>query len=135
MIGFRRREPEAADVELTPLIDVVFQLLVFFLLTSAFIQPSISVNLPDVVTGESGDESTLSITIDAGGRVFFGTRAVPIEQLEVAIEQEAEARPLVRVAVYGDVNVSYGAFMRVLDACRVSGLRNVVLMVRESTQP
>jgi biopolymer transport protein ExbD len=136
MIEFRRDRKRQADVDLTPLIDVVFQLLVFFMLTSAFINPGINVELPDVKTGESGDEATVSISIDDAGKIFLGKTEVTMDGLRSALEAKAGADREVTVAIWGDVQVSYGLFMRVMDLCRAAGLRNVVLMVnRESLAP
>lgn len=136
MIEFRRERNREAAVDLTPLIDVVFQLLVFFMLTSAFINPGINVELPDATTGESGEEATVSISIDDSGRIFLAKTEVTLEALQAALEERASSQSEVTVAIWGDVRVSYGLFMRVMDLCRASGLRNVVLMVnRESFPP
>lgn len=115
---------------------MVFQLLVFFMLTSAFINPGINVELPDATTGESGEEATVSISIDDSGRIFLAKTEVTLEALQAALEERASSQSEVTVAIWGDVRVSYGLFMRVMDLCRASGLRNVVLMVnRESFPP
>ena len=130
MIEFQSKEPEPTSVDLTPLIDVVFQLLVFFLLTSAFISTGITVELPDAETGESGDDTTLAISIDAEGAIFVGPDEVTLETLDERLALEVEQGIVARVAVYGDVSVRYGLFMEILDRCRRNGLMDVVLMVR-----
>jgi biopolymer transport protein ExbD len=131
MIEFGRKRTPPADVDLTPLIDVVFQLLIFFLLTSAFINPGITVRLPDAETGSTSEELTMSISIDDAGRVFLGQEEVQMEQLEGRLLAQAGENADVTVAIWGDVEVRYGLFMRIMDLCRASGLRNIVLMVRQ----
>lgn len=135
MIEFQSNEPEPASVDLTPLIDVVFQLLVFFLLTSAFISTGITVELPDAETGESGDDTTLAVSIDADGAIFVGPDEVTLEALDERLALEVEQGIVARVAVYGDVSVRYGLFMEILDRCRRNGLMDVVLMVRPAPSP
>jgi len=134
MIEFRRNRRNAAEVELTPLIDVVFQLLVFFLLTSAFINPGISVRLPAAETGDTSVDATLSISIDEAGRIFVGQQEVSIEQLEERLLGHAAENPEVTISIWGDIDVRYGVFMRVMDLCRSAGLHRIVLMVRQEQE-
>jgi biopolymer transport protein ExbD len=131
MIEFGRKRTPPADVDLTPLIDVVFQLLIFFLLTSAFINPGITVRLPDAETGATSEELSMSISIDDAGRIYLGQEEVQMEQLEGRLLAQAGENADVTVAIWGDVEVRYGLFMRIMDLCRASGLRNIVLMVRQ----
>lgn len=131
MIEFQRNRRRATEVELTPLIDVVFQLLVFFLLTSAFINPGITVNLPDAETGATADDATMSISIDEAGNLFVGQEQVTFEELEARLELQADVDSDVTVAIWGDIDVRYGLFMRIMDLCRASGLTKIVLMVRQ----
>lgn len=135
MIEFNRNRRAPADVELTPLIDVVFQLLVFFLLTSAFINPGITVQLPDAETGATSDDPNLSISIDDQGRIFVGRDEVTMDALENRLLTQAASDSEIVVAIWGDIEVRYGLFMEIMDLCRASGLRNIVLMVRQEGPP
>ena len=130
MIRFRRRRDASESLDLTPLIDVVFQLLIFFLLTSAFINPGISVNLPSAESGQASGDEGLSVSLDEAGRVFLGQREVTILTLSDELLSEAAGNLDVRVAIFGDSGVPYGRLVEILDICRTSGLRQVVLMVR-----
>jgi biopolymer transport protein ExbD len=131
MIKFQQSRRQAVEIELTPLIDVVFQLLVFFLLTSAFINPGITVNLPNAETGATADDATLSISIDNAGDIFIGQSPVSFEQLESRLSDQAGVDLDITVAIWGDIDVRYGLFMRIMDLCRASGLTKIVLMVRQ----
>jgi biopolymer transport protein ExbD len=134
MIEFQRNRKRSAEIDLTPLIDVVFQLLVFFLLTSAFINPGITVNLPDAETGATSDDATLSISIDSAGAIFVGRDQVSFEELQTRVTEQANVDPEVTVAIWGDIDVRYGLFMQIMDLCRASGLTRIVLMVRQERQ-
>lgn len=131
MITFQRKRKRTADVDLTPLIDVVFQLLVFFLLTSAFINPGITVELPDAETGATSDDATLSISIDNAGGIFVDQEPVTIEVLEARLMAQAGEDAEITVAIWGDIEVRYGLFMKIMDLCRATGLRRIVLMVQQ----
>ena len=132
MIKFERRTVPAAGVDLTALIDVVFQLLVFFLLTSAFINPGIAVELPVADTGEVSEAYAVSVSIDPDGRIFIGDREVSLDDFQEEILKETADKPGATIVVWGDSAVAYGRFIRVLDICRGSGLKEVVLMVAPS---
>jgi biopolymer transport protein ExbD len=129
VIRFRRRRDASESLDLTPLIDVVFQLLIFFLLTSAFINPGISVNLPSAESGQASGDEGLSVSLDEAGRIFLGQREVTILALSDELLREAAGNLDVRVAIFGDSGVPYGRLVEILDICRTSGLRQVVLMV------
>lgn len=130
MIRFRRRKETPESLDLTPLIDVVFQLLIFFLLTSAFINPGISVNLPSAESGQTSGDEGLSVSLDESGRIFLGQREVALARLSEELLLEAGGNLDVHVAIFGDASVPYGRLVEILDICRTSGLRQVVLMVR-----
>lgn len=134
MIEFHRARQRTAEVDLTPLIDVVFQLLVFFLLTSAFINPGISVNLPNAETGAASDDATLSLSIDNDGNLFIAQEPVSFVELQRRLSEQADVDRDITVAIWGDIEVRYGLFMRVMDLCRASGLSKVVLMVQQEPQ-
>ncbi|HXV62899.1 MAG TPA: biopolymer transporter ExbD [Vicinamibacteria bacterium] len=131
MISFRRRKRVGAPIDLTPLIDVVFQLLVFFLLTSAFINPGIRVELPSAESGEASGDAGVSISVEASGRIFLGDREVTLLTLSDQLLLEAGGDFDVPVAIWGDDGVPYGRLVQILDICRTSGLTSVVLMVRQ----
>jgi biopolymer transport protein ExbD len=135
MIHFETQSPPPDGIDLTPLIDVVFQLLVFFLLTSAFINPGIAVELPVADTGEVREALAVSVSIDPQGRIFIGDREVLLDNFRAEILKETEGKPGATVVVWGDTAVSYGRFIQVLDICRGSGLKEVVLMVAPSGGP
>lgn len=127
MIEFHRRRSLRGSLELTPLIDVVFQLLVFFLLTSAFIDPGVPLDLPGAKTAETPRDTPVLVSVTADGIVHVGSDSVAIDALPSVLERALNGQDEKRVAVRGDVAARYGLFMRVVDACRQVGVGEVVL--------
>jgi biopolymer transport protein ExbD len=128
MIEVARRKRKSVELELTPLIDVVFQLLVFFLLTTTFTLPAVPLELPAVEnTQERREESMLVLSIMADGSLFVGETALPEDKLDLVVQQRIALRPEQPVLVRGDIESRYGLFMRVLDACRKAGADKVLL--------
>lgn len=142
-MDFRRRH-QARDVEvdLTPLIDIIFILLIFFLVTASFDQSSeqsVEVELPEgSAAGEVNVDEELTIFIEEDGEVslLIGDNALATDVAAGeltgrlrALNEELGARP---VFIRGDENVRYGEVVRVLDACRDAGFRKVFNVVRST---
>ncbi|MEM8710152.1 MAG: biopolymer transporter ExbD, partial [Planctomycetota bacterium] len=83
---FARRPRRRSTIELTPLIDVVFQLLVFFLLTSSFVQPSLRLDLPRGATLDDPDPTPIIVEIDAEGQIAVDGEIVESDELVPALE-------------------------------------------------
>lgn len=127
MIAFSRRRRRRAGTDLTPLIDVVFQLLVFFMLTSVFIDPAVPLKLPGADTAEAQKDAPLMISITADGQLHLGDQIVADGQLPEAIEAALKGKKEKKVAIRGDGAARYERFMKVVDACRQVGVIDVAL--------
>jgi biopolymer transport protein ExbD len=129
--SFARKTVQAAGVDITPLLDVVFQLLLFFILTSALVQPSIELDLPESNQNNEALEADLVISVDREGRVFFNDRIVGIEEVESSlrsfIAQNSNRNVILRV----DNAAAYGNFFSILDASRNAGIKNLHLAYEE----
>lgn len=129
MIEFRRNRRRAAEVELTPLIDVVFQLLVFFLLTSAFISHTIPMELPQAATGEQA-HATLAVSIDRGGQVFLDAAPVSAEELRSRVRAARESHADLRAVIAADGRIEHAKVVRVIDILRQERISKFAISVR-----
>lgn len=132
----RRTEP---NLELTPLIDIVFLLLIFFLITTSFArneESSVPIELAEASSGASSTEGTsfvLSVTSD--GNVVVDDRGDPVSgeslrrQLEALHDEDPEARVLLR----GDRDTSHGRILEILDVAKEVGFTSVDMVVRSPT--
>ncbi len=119
----RKLTLERGSLDVTPLIDVVFLLLVFFMLTSSFLmQPSIRVNLPRVHVGAPVEVQKLEITIDGGDNIYLGKRQVTIEELKAVVEDWASRGSSLPVLIRGDEDATLGRVVQVWDICKASGI-------------
>jgi biopolymer transport protein ExbD len=121
---FRRRNRIEIISDMTPLIDVVFQLIIFFMLTSSFVmQPGIKVNLPEIVNIQNLPAQRCEIRITADDRIFVGDGEVAQHNLNAEMLRVAgENRP---VAVLSDRGASFGVILSVWDACQSAGIRQL----------
>ena len=131
---FNRRLKPTARVDLIPMIDVVFQLVVFFMITSTFIQaPGISIQLPEARTAEPVVMTKLIVTISSNQEIYLNDQRYTLEGLHKALSLlEREGKDAVKVVVIeADRTVSYELMVEVLDALRLNGFKGVNLRMRE----
>ncbi len=134
----RCEDPEAVDdqsLNLAPMIDVVFLLLIFFMVATTFatMEERVDLDLPQAESGtqsaESPDELVLDVT--EAGQVFVEGRAMSDDELADLMQRTARRNPSTPVTVRGDRTTDYGRIVQVLDLARVAGLENAGLSTRE----
>ncbi|MBU0571310.1 MAG: biopolymer transporter ExbD [Candidatus Omnitrophica bacterium] len=120
----RTIEIERGHLDIAPLIDVIFLLLIFFMLTSSFIfQPGIRVNLPKAVTSEVLHRELLVIVVTAGNEVYVNERPVDNEELFSRISLAArENQPLL---IKADKKANLGKVIEIWDLCRQVEVKQV----------
>jgi len=125
-------DEDEPEVNLTPLIDVVFLLLIFFMVSTTFEQQSrIQIELPEATPtpAETEDES-LEIVIDAQGRYFIGEQQVvnsELKTLKSAISKAVEGREPLTVIIRADASTPHQAVITALDATSQLGLTQISL--------
>jgi biopolymer transport protein ExbD len=125
-------DEDEPEVNLTPLIDVVFLLLIFFMVSTTFEQQSrIQIELPEATPtpAETEDES-LEIVIDAQGRYFIGEQQVvnsELKTLKSAISKAVEGRESLTVIIRADASTPHQAVITALDAASQLGLTQISL--------
>jgi len=121
---FRKAIPVKAEFDMTPLIDCVFNLLLFFMLTSSYIiQPGIRINLPKALTSETIHDTSLVVTVTQGNLMMLNENAVTLEDL--AVQFEKAAKDNVPLLIRADRNASLGKVVEIWDLCRDVGLTKV----------
>ena len=132
---FRRRLTPRTNVELIPLIDVVFQLVVFFMVSTTFIlTPGISLVLPRSETSEPVVMTKLVVTVVSEDELYLNKERYDIAGLDGRLRSmTAEEREEIRtVVIEGDEIVSYKLMVEVLDVLRRNGFRGVNLRTKEN---
>ncbi len=132
----KHKELEAGPtIELTPVIDMVFLLLIFFLVATTFTQEEreMQIALPEAETGAPITLALreLVINVDEAGMIVLGGRSVSLEDLRTIVTEAVGVNPNQKVSVRADREASYGVVARVLDVCKASGINEPFL----DTQP
>ena len=115
--------------DLTPMIDMVFLLLVFFLLTSYVVLPSIKVSLPDSETAQVEETSDVSLTIREDRSLFLNGQAVSRERLGEALEAVYSERQTAELVIESDRRVSFGFVVEIMDVSRKAGAGTISFLV------
>ena len=119
-----------------PLLDVMLLLLIFFLLASVFVQPTLEVDLPEAVNSDAAMEPEVSLTIsvDAAGNIYINRMIVPADQLQSRIEAALAEEPDRPVMVRADQESAFKSFVTVMDAVRGAGGKQLVIETRGEAQ-
>lgn len=116
-----RRPLKAARIEIIPMIDTMFFLLVFFMLSSLALTKlnGLPVQLPDAKTAPAQSASPPTLTIDRAGRLFLNRAPLQIAGLEAALKRNVRGEELL---INADARVSHGLVVRCMDAARAAGI-------------
>ncbi len=115
-----------SELNITPLLDMVFVLLVIFMITTPLMEQKMDVNLPESRPTESQqvDPSKVrQVAVDQLGRVFLDRQEMTVEELEQRLKVIHRDEPDAAVALRADKNLKYQQLIYVLDAIRASGLK------------
>ena len=120
-----------ADINITPLVDVVLVLLVIFMITEPVLQSGIEVNVPKTRTVKQITEQRVVVTIDRDQNVFLNDQPVNVHDLAARLHQAGVDPAHQAIYLRSDERVPFGAFASVMDAVKQSGITNVSIV----TQP
>lgn len=126
--GSRRAQP-MADINVTPLVDVMMVLLIVFMVTAPLLTVSVPVDLPKTnAKAISQSKEPLVITIDARSRVFLQDSSIEQERLVDKLKAITGNNPDTRIFVRGDQSVAYGRIMEVMGTISAAGFNKVALV-------
>lgn len=131
-----RQPDDEVAVDMSPMIDLVFLLLIFFLVASAVIKvDKVKIKVPEAVYAKVTEDETgrFKITVDAENQLFVGPTSdrVTLEQLTARVRAELEANPQLRVIIRADRNVKYGTDEKVMEACAEAGASDMTFAAFE----
>jgi biopolymer transport protein TolR len=126
-----RTRSALADINITPLVDVVLVLLIIFMLTAPILQSGIEVEVPKTRTVKEITEERLVISIDKQQRVFLGNDPINVNLIADTLRRKVRDPQHQSIFLRADENVPFGAFATVMDAVKQAGITNVSIV----TQP
>ncbi|HUW79971.1 MAG TPA: protein TolR [Acidocella sp.] len=130
----RRRYRPMAEINVTPLVDVMLVLLIVFMITAPMITSGVNVNLPQASAKPvSSDSTPITITVNAQNQIYLQNSQVQLSNLVATLKQISQNNPDRRVFVRGDKNVSYGDMLQVMATITQGGFTKVALLAVQPT--
>ena len=117
---------DAPQINIVPMIDVIFAILTFFIMSSLFLTRSegLPVNLPRAETAQSQQQSKMTVTIDNDGNVFLDRQPIIVEELAEQVKASMANQPESLVVINADEKVEHGQVIAVMDQLRsVEGVK------------
>jgi len=132
----RDDEPEDFTIPLAPIVDIVFILLVFFLLATTFLdeEKDLTLSLPRAAAGKSEGPrlERIMLNIRSDGSLMLGPRPIGRDDLYKALVEARRANPQIPVVLRGDRATSHGDIVKVLSVCQRARIRNVAVAVQKA---
>ncbi|RLA94236.1 MAG: biopolymer transporter ExbD [Deltaproteobacteria bacterium] len=131
----RHRRTKAVDINMAPLIDMVFILLIFFLVTTSFVRESgVDVQRPKAKSAVTKEKINLIIGVTKDGIIYIENHPVDIRSIRARMERFLAETPEGSVIIVADKDSKTGTVIQVLDECRLAGVKNVSVAARKVTQ-
>ncbi len=121
------KKGKTARIEMLPLIDIVFLLLVFFIyaMLSMAVHKGIPVELPSSSTADTVKDTLLAVSIDRNGSVYVDKEKTSLEDLKTVLQNADEVRRKKGALLFADKSVSYERLFKVMDQIRKAGIVNI----------
>ena len=126
---FKERTRSDVHLDITPIVDTVFNLLIFFALSLNFIiTPGMKVNLPESATEEIiREREEIIIVVNKENGIFINNNPVSIDKLFLSLNKSAKRNEDTLVIIQADREVSHGSVMKVMDTAKKAGLRRLAI--------
>jgi len=124
----RAADSDESEVNLTPMLDVVFIMLIFFIVTASFVKESgIDISRPDAATAERKEKGNILVAITASNQIWIDRRQVDPRALRANIERLHAENPHGSVVIQADEESKNKLLVQVMDAARLAGVKSVSL--------
>jgi len=128
MVEIKSTRPAESSLNITPLVDIVFLLLVFFLLTAFFVEPQgLGVNLPEAEGAPVDEQTELVIVVDEHENLTIKDVPVALSDLQEEVSGFLEAHAGSAVVIKSDREVKLDMVVKVMDRCKKGGAKNLVI--------
>ena len=125
-------DEEEAAIDMTPMLDVVFIMLIFFIVTASFVKEAgIDVNRPEAATAVKKDRANILIAISDKGEIWINKRRIDVRAVQANIERLRAENPQGSVVIQADKKATTETLIKVMDASGAAGVYDVSIAAQE----
>lgn len=130
----RRLRSRTAEINMAPLIDMVFILLIFFLVTTSFVKESgVDVQRPKAQSAVTKEKSNLIVGVTQEGIIYIEGQTIDVRSVRARMERFLAEIPEGSVVIVADKASQTGTVVQIMDACRLAGVQNISLAADKGT--
>jgi biopolymer transport protein ExbD len=119
------------EINIAPLIDLIFLLLIFFMVTTSFVKETgIDVQRPSAATAQVEEKGNIFIAVDADGQIFMDKQRIDIRMVRAHVESALAEHPQGAAVIVADRHSDTGIVIEIMDQCRLAGADNVSIAAR-----
>ncbi len=131
-LGNLFQEDEAEEINMTPMLDVVFIMLIFFIVTASFVKEAgIDVNRPEAATAVKKERANILVAISDQGEIWINKRQIDVRAVQANIERLKAENPQGSVVIQADKKATTETLIKVMDASRAAGVFDVSIAAQE----
>ena len=128
-----QEQEEAEEINMTPMLDVVFILLIFFIVTASFVKEAgIEVNRPEAATAVKKERANILVAISDQGDIWINKRKVDVRAVQANIERLKAENPQGTVVIQADQKATTDILIKVMDSARAAGVYDVSIAAQEA---
>lgn len=121
-----RQEEEEASIDMTPMLDIVFIMLIFFIVTTSFVKEAgIEINRPKAGNATVAKSANIFIAVRANGEVWMDKRVIDVERVGANIEKMLAEQPTDTVVIQADKEAKHGDVVKVMDQVKGAGIEKI----------
>jgi len=122
---------EDAEIDMTPMLDVVFIMLIFFIVTTSFVKESgVTVNIPEAGTAVQKKNASIFVAIKEAGTIWVSKKEIDVKNLRGLIEDIRLENPEGQVVIQADKKSKTGILLKTIDAIKAAGVKDVSVAAR-----
>lgn len=128
---FKKSDEEEAAIDMTPMLDIVFIMLIFFIVTTSFVKESgIEVNSPSAATSTKKEKANILIGISETGDIWIDKRRIDIRSVRANVEKLHAENPEGSVVIQSDKNSNTGTLIKVMDQVKLAGIKAISIAAK-----
>ncbi len=123
-----RKSDSETDINITPMLDIVFIMLIFFIVSTSFVKETgIDPNRPVAETARPQPQGNIMIGVDVDGRIWMNNRTVPVQQVRTLVESSVNENPESSAILVADESAPAGVILDVMEQVRLGGVSNIAV--------